>query len=239
MFRAVALVPSPPLLVPELTGGGAPETDAVRDAALDAARRLGRAASKWMAIGVGDASSTVMPNTRGTFQGYGVDVEARLSRDAAQFDPRMPLAALIAAWLRDRTAPDAVVEARIIAADTDTSSCLSLGRELRHHLDASDEEWGLLVVADGAITLTPKAPGSFDDRSPDVQDTIDDALAAADVGFLGEIDRGLCSALGVGGAAAWQVLAGVVEGERLKPTELYRGAPLGVGYFVGIWEPSA
>ena len=46
VFRAVALVPSPPLLVPELTGSGDPEASEVRAASLEAARFLAAAADQ-------------------------------------------------------------------------------------------------------------------------------------------------------------------------------------------------
>lgn len=239
VFRAVALVPSPPLLVPELTGGGASETDAVRRAALDAATRLGRVATRWIALGVADEPATVPPVARGSFRGYGVDVEVGLSTDAAQTDDRMPLAALIAGWLRGHAVPGAVVEARIVAADTDASTCRRLGHELRQRMDADDEDWGVLVVADGCTTLTPKAPGSFDDRAAAFQSGLDDALERADVSFLAGIDRDLCRELGASGAAAWQVSAAVVGDDVVNSIPLHRGAPFGVGYFAGFWEPSA
>jgi hypothetical protein len=33
------------------------------------------------------------------------------------------------------------------------------------------------------------------------------------------------------------VLAGLAEPEARSCTEFYRGAPYGVGYFVGVWQP--
>ncbi len=241
----MALVPSPPLLVPQLTGGGASEADAVRAAALEAAAVLGRSASRWIALGVGERAQTVAPTTRGNFRGYGVDVEVGLSPGSdsgagfGDLDASMPLAALIAAWLRDRTSTNAVVEARILAEDTAPDASERLGRELRARMDDSGENWGLIVVADGATTLTPKAPGSFDDRAPGQQNAIDDALGTADVHALAQLDREVCRELGVGGVPAWQALAGAVHGLAVVPRTLYRGSPFGVGYFVGTWESVA
>ncbi|HXL61932.1 MAG TPA: hypothetical protein VN959_14890, partial [Mycobacterium sp.] len=39
------------------------------------------------------------------------------------------------------------------------------------------------------------------------------------------------------GRVAYQVLAGLVEPAPRSAKELYRGAPYGVGYFAGVWQP--
>ena len=85
----------------------------------------------------------------------------------------------------------------------------------------------MLVVADGANTLTASAPGGYDpDRSP-VQAALDDALAAGDADALTRLPDGIV------GRVAYQVLAGLVGPSPCRPRELYRGAPYGVGYSVG------
>ena len=40
------------------------------------------------------------------------------------------------------------------------------------------------------------------------------------------------------GRVAYQVLAGLTEPRPRSAEELYRGAPYGVGYFVGVWLPA-
>ncbi|MCX6482891.1 MAG: hypothetical protein NT146_06385, partial [Mycobacterium sp.] len=42
---------------------------------------------------------------------------------------------------------------------------------------------------------------------------------------------------GVIGRVAYQVLAGLTEPKPRAANELVRGAPYGVGYFVGTWTP--
>jgi hypothetical protein len=42
---------------------------------------------------------------------------------------------------------------------------------------------------------------------------------------------------GIVGRVAYQVLAGLAEPAPRSAAELYRGAPYGVGYFVGTWQP--
>ncbi|MGB7507184.1 MAG: hypothetical protein WA965_17325, partial [Mycobacterium sp.] len=89
----------------------------------------------------------------------------------------------------------------------------------------------VLVVADGANTLTPPAPGGFDPQSVPVQAALDDALAAGDTTALTRLPDGIV------GRVAHQVLAGLVDSPVRTTRELYRGAPYGVGYFVGVWHP--
>ncbi len=232
----MALVPSPPLLIPELTGAGAEETVPLRSAALQAAGLLGEGARRWMALGADHHTGSISSRSRGTFGGFGVDVAVSLSPASDVANSALPLPVLIAGWLRQNAAPHATAEMTLVGADTSALSCAELGRRIRWAMDDDTEDWGLLVVGDGATTLTEKAPGSFDDRAEAVQNRIDDALAAADVDSLAELDRDLCAALGVGGWPAWQTLVGVVGDDRFDARTLYRGAPFGVGYFVGTWE---
>ena len=232
----MALVPSPPLLVPELTGGGAPEASDVRAASLEAARFLAAAADMWVAVGVADSRGRIAPTSSGTFAGYGVDVAVALSPRASASDSELPLPALIAGWLRGQTAPGSVVDVRLVEQTAEETECRCLGRELREEMDSDGREWGLLVIGDGATTLTEKAPGSFDSRAAHVQAQIDDALATADLETLATLDRRLCHDVGARSVAAWQTLTGLVGADRLDTRTLYRGAPFGVGYFVGTWD---
>ncbi|RVW04311.1 class III extradiol ring-cleavage dioxygenase family protein [Rhodococcus xishaensis] len=246
MLTAAAFVPSPPLLVPQLASGAAQETDRLRRAALGVASRLGESCEEWTAFGVAEPGlpfiAEVGPESSGTFQGFGVDVRVCLSPDAsaAAVDPSMPLAALIAAWLRGQAAPASKVRVRVLAPDTPADQCAQLGAALRRELDARRSRQALLVVADGANTLTKKAPGAFDPRSEQVQAALDAALAEGDCGALDHLDAALCQSIGLAGRAAWQTLSAVFGGEAGGPRKsesLYVGAPYGVGYHVGMWLP--
>ncbi|QCQ90785.1 class III extradiol dioxygenase subunit B-like domain-containing protein [Rhodococcus sp. SGAir0479] len=246
MLTAAAFVPSPPLLVPELTGAAASETDQLRRAALDVASRLGRVSTEWTVLAVADpdapSAGEVAPEKCGSFAGFGVDVRVSLSPDASgrDTDRSMPLPALVAGWLRGAAAPDARVRVRLLAPETTSDDCVRLGRELRAELDARPEPQALLVVADGANTLTDKAPGAFDERSPHIQSGLDAALADGDCDALGRLDPGTCREIGLAGRAAWQTFAAVFSGPAGGPRKsesLYAGAPYGVGYHVGMWLP--
>lgn len=99
MIRRVAVVPNPPLLVPELVPGAVAETAGVRDAVVEAAAWLTETSARWLAVGVGDAaashpdavSHTVEASARGSFAGFGVDVPVALAADpSTPPTPRQP-----------------------------------------------------------------------------------------------------------------------------------------------------
>ncbi len=213
----------------------------LRSAVLDIVRAFAAVTGDWTVVGVGAGDRTFGPETVGTFRGFGVDVRVGLSRAAVAgtrpADAELPLAVLIGGWLRGQVAPDAVAEARIVPADAPAEHCQETGAKLRAELDGDDEARGVLVVADGAATLSVKAPGYLDERARPVQDRLDHALSAGDRAALRALDPGLCSELGLAGRPAYQVLAGLFGADPLVETR-YCDAPFGVGYHVSLWRPA-
>jgi aromatic ring-opening dioxygenase LigB subunit len=136
---------------------------------------------------------------------------------------------LIVGWVRGQANPDARAEVRVYAAAHDAEEALACGRRLRAEIDEASDPIGVLVVADGAHTLTPPAPGGYEPDSIPVQAALDDALASGDAEALTRLPDAIV------GRVAYQVLAGL--GEPRSAKELYRGAPYGVGYFAGLWTP--
>lgn len=226
MLSAVAIIPSAPVLVPELAGSAAAELRELREAVFACARTL---PDRWIAVGVGPDEQRIAPDAAGTFAGYGADVTVALSPGAHAVGP-LPLCALITAWVRGTVRPDARAQVRCHAAALDTAAALVQGRLLRAEIDTVADPVGVLVVADGANTLTPSAPGGYHPETEQVQLSLDDALASgAAAGLTGLPDA-------VVGRVAFGVLAGLVEAPR-DARERYRGAPYGVGYFAGTWQP--
>ena len=89
MIVRVAVLPQPPLLVPELVAGQDAEVRRVRAECLAAAGRLAQAAPRWVAVAadpaVSNYATVVGPLAAGTFRGYGVDVPVRLSAAAMAY----------------------------------------------------------------------------------------------------------------------------------------------------------
>jgi hypothetical protein len=228
VLRAIAIVPSAPVLVPELASGAAAELVDLRDAVFGAAAAL---PARWVAVGTGAVDAVVGPDAVGTFAGYGTDVPVAFAPGGAGAPSELPLCALIAGWVRGQVTPQARAEVRVYAHDHGVDGALARGRTLRAEIDEAADAVGVLVVADGAHTLTPPAPGGYDPDSVAVQAALDDALASGDAAGLAMLPPGVV------GRVAYQVLAGLTEPAPTSARELYRGAPYGVGYFAGVWIP--
>jgi hypothetical protein len=228
VLSAISIIPSAPVLVPELAGGAADEVAELRAAMVAAAATLPQ---RWIVVGVGAADGVIDSDRVGTFAGFGVEVVVRLSPQAGGQPVEMPLCALIGGWIRSQAQPDAHAQVRVYAESHDAAAAIELGRRLRSEIDLSSEPTGVLIVADGANTLTPAAPGGYQPADVEVQDALDDALAGGDVSALAQLPAQ------VGGRAAFGVLAGLAEPAPRSAKELYRAAPYGVGYFAGVWQP--
>jgi hypothetical protein len=230
VLSTVAVVPEPPLLVPELATGAATETATLRAACREAARRLAAASESWIAVGADPGGRrTVGDDARGSFVGFGVDVVVGMGPHAAgPVDPAMPLPLLIAGWLRDGL--PVTVRGETVAPDADPVACLALGAELAREATA------LLIVGDGAATHTEKAPGYLDRRAGPFDDAVAAALAAADPVALAALDPALATDLWAVGRAPWQVLAGATEDSTWTGELLHSSRPFGVGYHVAVWQ---
>lgn len=251
MLAAVVFVPSAPLLVPELAGPAAFDTEPVRRAALDAvAGALG--VDRWVAVGTADGSTAglVGEPLRGTFARFGVDVPVTIdsaitdvvTTDVAATDvavtdplPRMSLSALIAGWIAERMSLGPLSVCSVGSA-TPPAECVAVGTRLAARLDEGSDAVGVLVVGDGSTALTDKAPGGGRRESAvALNDAIVAALGSADTDTLMALDPAKCDAEGVGGRVAWQVAAGLVGDRSVRAVPDFADAPFGVGYVVVTW----
>jgi hypothetical protein len=234
VLSAIAIVPCAPVLVPELAGAAAAEVADLAAAALAAAALL---PTRWIVVGTGPADDVLGPNgpsSLGTFAGFGADVRVRLSPpgdEGSGLPVDLPVCALLAGWVRGQARPEASAQVRLYASDHRAETALARGRRLRAEIDRAPDPIGVLVVADGANTLTPSAPGGYEPGNADAQLALDDALANGDIAALARLPRQIL------GRVAFQVLAGLTEPGPRSAKELYRGAPFGVGYFAGAWQP--
>ncbi|MGC9437522.1 class III extradiol dioxygenase subunit B-like domain-containing protein [Streptomyces sp. WG5] len=241
MLVAAAVCPCPPLLVPEVAAGAAPEMDAVRAACTDALGVLAAARpDRLVVVGPGsgaDAGLEAYPQgARGSFRGFGVDLEVSLGPDRApgeQSGPRLPYGPAVGAWLLGRTGwADAPVEGIGVGEAFPAGRCAAVGRDVA----ARAGRVALLVLGDASACRTLKAPGYLDERAAPFDAEVGRALGAADVAALAALDVALARELKVSGRAPWQVLAGAAEGTDLVGTLLYEDAPYGVGYVAATWS---
>lgn len=247
MLVAAAVTPCPPLLVPEVAAGAAPELDALRAACADAVGLLA-ASRPDLLVAVGPAASSgshAFPaGSRGGFRPYGVDLGVRLGKapedagkgaEAAEDAPggpgALPPSLAVAAWLLRGWAA-APVRGLGVGEELAPEGCAAAGREAA----GSAGRVALLVVGDGSACRTVKAPGYLDERAEDFDAAAAAALGAADTAALTALDPALARDLRVAGRAPWQVLAGAARDARLTGELLYEAAPYGVGYFVAAWS---
>jgi aromatic ring-opening dioxygenase LigB subunit len=237
VITRVAVLPQPPLLVPELVGGPDEDAARLRDACVEVAARLAAAADEWIAIGAAAAPAVVEPGEVGTFADFGVNVEVSLgAANGAEPDPSMPLPALVAGWLRG-AANARQVQVRLVAADMAADGCRRFGAQLAAEL-AGDVAVGVLVLGDGSHRHGERAVGRPDERAGGFDDAVAAALAAADPSALLDVDAELARSLGAAGRAPWQVLAGLAEASgawRCAGSSLT--VPFGVAYHLAEWEP--
>ncbi|WP_046315523.1 hypothetical protein [Mycobacterium sp. UM_Kg1] len=222
MLGPIAIMPSAPVLVPELAGAAA-EAAELRNAALGAAALLPR---RWVALGAGP-DGVFGPDSAGSFGGFGADVTVGLSPKARQVVD-LPLCALLAGWVRGQVCPDGEV---VVYSSADPGSAWTTGARLRAELDQQAEPTGVLVLADGAATLTPAAPGGYHPEQREHQHALDEALAGGDVAALAGLPPQIV------GRAGFAALAGLAGTAPRAVKQLYCDAPYGVGYFVGVWQP--
>ncbi|MFH8706684.1 class III extradiol dioxygenase subunit B-like domain-containing protein [Streptomyces rubrogriseus] len=237
MLVAAAVCPCPPLLVPEVAAGAAPELDAARAACADALGVLAASRPDRLVV-VGPADSAgpeVYPSgARGSFRGFGVDVEVCLGADSAGADgAELPHGLAVGAWLLGRTGwADAPVDVIGVGEELSAERCAAVGRDVA----ARSGRTALLVLGDASACRTLKAPGYLDERAAPFDAEVGRALETADPAALAALDPGLARELKASGRAPWQVLAGAAGDSDLGGALLYEDAPYGVGYIVATWS---
>ncbi|MBL1100417.1 class III extradiol dioxygenase subunit B-like domain-containing protein [Streptomyces coffeae] len=253
MLIAAAVCPCPPLLVPEVAAGAAPELDPLRSACADAIGVVAAARpERLIVVGPADPADrgTHPQGAGGSFRGFGVDLQVRLGGPAAEVGGSapapdgagpasagkrlLPPSLAVGAWLLEHagwggTAP---VEGLGVGEPLAAERCKEVGRELA----AGPGRVALLVMADGSACRTLKAPGYLDERAAAFDAAVARALESADTAALAALDEELARELKAAGRAPLQVLAGAGEGAVLKGELRYDEAPYGVGYFVASWS---
>lgn len=239
MLVAAAVCPCPPLLVPDVAAGAAPELGDLRAACLDAVGLLAAAQADRLVV-VGPAEVAGRGNFKegapGSFAGFGVDVSVRLGPGDAGGEEegrQLPPSLAVGAWLLERAGWEgAPVSALGVGEPLEPERCLGAGRQLA----ASAGRVALLVMGDGSACRTVKAPGYFDERAEGFDAELARMLGGADDAGLGALDEEPAQSLKVSGRSSWQVLAGAAEGAGLIGSLLREEAPYGVGYFVAAWS---
>jgi hypothetical protein len=238
MLVAAAVCPCPPLLVPEVAAGAAPEMAAARAACADALGVLAAARPDLLVV-VGPAAESgrgpFPEGTPGSFRGFGVDVTVHLGpgTDAVVPERELPPSLAVAGWLLGRTGwADAPIAGLGVGETLAPERCAEAGREIA----ARAGRVALLVMGDASACRTVKAPGYLDERAAPFDAAVAQALGAADIAAVQALDPDLAHELKASGRAPWQILAGAAADADLGGALLYEDAPYGVGYLVAAWS---
>jgi len=268
VITSAALCPGPPLLVRELTGADPvlPELRAACAAALAALLRdrpevvavvgpgpvtgpwpgdgrLNVAAFGGLPAAAPDAANPHAADpyaaTPDAADPYAATPDAAASDAAAPDDagarPALPPGPGIGAYLLDQAGYHGERLIWSVSADEPVAGCRKLGADLA----GRDTSTGLLVIGDGSARRGPRAPGHFDERAAAFDAAAERAVRAGDTRALLDLDPGLARDLMATGRAAWQVLAGALEGCTSLSVEVpYAGDPFGVAYLVATLRPS-
>jgi hypothetical protein len=235
VIAAAALCPAAPLLVRELTGGTLvlPE---LREACREATGRLLRARPDVIAVvGAGpqtrawdSASRLDVASFGGPAAGRGPAGAAHGPAAAGAGTPGLPAALGLGARLLDEAGYAGPRRLEAIGADEPPTACAAAGRRFSQAADRV----GLLVMADGSARRGRRAPGHLDERSAGFDAAVERAFRDGDLQALAAVDPGLARELMAAGRAAWQVMAGALEGSGVDVEVLYAGDPFGVAYLV-------
>ena len=268
MITSAALCPGPPLLVRELTGAD-PVLPELRAACAEAVATLLRDRPEVVAVvGPGPVTSPWPGDGRlnvAAFGGLpaaatnaadppaatpdGADPHAAIPNAATPDDAALDDAALDDAAARPALPPGPGIGAYLldqagyhgerliwsVSADEPVAGCRKLGADLADR----GTRTGLLVIGDGSARRGPRAPGHFDKRAAAFDAAAERAVRAGDTRALLDLDPGLARDLMATGRAAWQVLAGALEGCTSLSVEVpYAADPFGVAYLVATLRPS-
>lgn len=226
MIVSAALCPSPPLLVPELSGAD-PVAAQLHDACSTAVTTLIDSSPDLIAVvGPADHTATWPEDARLNLAGYGGLPSTPVAHPA-------PLAIGLGALLLDQAGYEGRLLLQSVGRDESLPRCLNLATQL----GGKAARVGLLVIADGTARRTSKAPGYYDERAAPFDCEIERAVSTGDLAAIHDLSPTLAQQLMATGWPALQVLAGVFSGRSVNTKILYVGAPFGVGYLIAVLRP--
>ncbi|WP_225235034.1 class III extradiol dioxygenase subunit B-like domain-containing protein [Klenkia terrae] len=220
---AVAFCPHPPLLVPELEGTAAPETDRVRIACGEALQTvLGLRPDVVLVVGDGPPGVRYGPGDAGDLQPWGGSGRQPFAGRARPGGRRLPLAHTVGAWLLDQAGHDGL---RLGSAPGDLAEALT---DLPGPV-------GVLAMGDGSARRTAKAPGALDPAAAGFDAGVAEALRAGDPAALAALDVAEGHRLLAAGTDTWTAVGAALVGRAVTARLLLDDAPFGVGYLVADW----
>ncbi|MDI6799252.1 MAG: AmmeMemoRadiSam system protein A [Actinomycetota bacterium] len=122
-------------------------------------------------------------------------------------------------------------------SDGDLDSHFDLGKVIADVCHDPDKRIAFIASGDLSHRLIPGAPASFDPRGKEFDLKVRDLVASGDIEGLLSLDDDLIEAAGECGLRSFAVLAGVFSGLLFKSHFLSYEGPFGVGYLVASLTP--
>jgi hypothetical protein len=231
---AAAVLPHPPLLVPQLAGAAAAELDPLRAACRQALTAVLAAADLTILVGEGPVWGVPEPSAPGSLRPYGADVEATLPGlvdldlpglpAPARLDD-LPLSLAVAAHL---VAGLGVPPGRLFAATAPPSlgpgAAAAIGRALtagdpaeRAGRGTGHGRVGLVAMGDLSACRTELAPGAFWPEAAAFDASVAVAFRTGKPERLRDLDPTQAADLLVAGRVPLQVLAGACDPNPTTP----------------------
>jgi hypothetical protein len=225
---AAAVLPHPPLLVPELAGAAAAELDPLRAACRQALTTVLAAADLTVLVGDGPVWGVPGPSAPGSFRPYGADVEVTLPTqvdlDLAGLPPparleALPLSLAVAAHLlAGLDAPPGRLFAATVPPSLGPGAAAAIGRALTAGDQArnagggvGDGRVGLVAMGDLSACRTERAPGAFRPGAAGFDASVAEAFRTGKPQRLLDLDPIQAAELLVAGRVPLQVLAGACD----------------------------
>jgi len=242
MLIAAAVLPHPPMLVPDVASGAADELDGVRGACLAAIAELQRSQPDLLVVvGAGRRDHEFPSGAKGSLRYYGVNGEFPTPDTArgqgainAQAES-LPLSLTIAAWQLQAAGWRGATVFRSVPNESSPDAAANVGGEYAKQASRV----GVIAMGDGSAALTEKAPGHLVPGAVDWQQQVSSALGNADCVRILELTAKDADRFVAAGRVAWQVLAGAAHGRAWQGQLLHDSSPYGVAYTVATWCPVA
>jgi hypothetical protein len=242
--QRAAILPHPPLLVPELAGAAAAELDPLRQACLQALEVVLAEDRGAVLVGDGPVWGAPRPDAAGSFRPYGAAVDVTLPAlhpldldglpEPVRLD-RLPLSLAVAAYLLARLdARPARLSALTVPVSLGPGAAAAVGRELAARAGAAGS-FGLVAMGDLSARRSDRAPGAFHPAAAAFDASVAEAFRAGAPGRLLDMEPAVAGELRAAGRVPLQVLAGAfADTAGVRGRVLYEAAPYGVGYLVGV-----
>lgn len=147
----------------------------------------------------------------------------------------LPTPLMVARYLAGRDVATHPEHAKLWASARWVTTTGADAANLGEQLGKDGAAVALILVADGAICLGPKAPRAEDSRAPGYEDLVCEAYASGERERLAQVDANLGRELGATGPQLWPVLIAAADGA-WRGELVWRGAPFGVGWAVAAWR---